>query len=451
MRPDDPSRWDFDVAVIGGGPAGSTCAAALARRRRRVLLLERERFPRFHIGESLLANVSDLFDRIGLDPAEFGDRFVEKWGASFVTADGDVSRYVDFTAALQTPRPRTWQVERSKFDDMLLRHALASGAEVHQETRALHATFAPDGVEVAFAGEQGGERRARVGAVVDASGRAGFLSARLGHRRPDPRLRKVAVHAHYEGIARPEGRRGGDIRIVSRPDLGWFWFIPLAGERMSVGVVVDHAVHAARPQGTLEETLAAYIAETPQAVAWCRTARRISPVRTEADFSYHADRHAGDRYLLAGDAGAFLDPVFSTGVMLAMTSGVEAAEAIDAGLTAGDLSARRFQPYERRLHRRYLHFRRFVAGFYEAPFRDVFFQPTARLGLAPAVTSILAGNWRPSWAVRWRIAVFFALVWMQRYVTVVPRTHSGALSSAAPPVAAPAVAPGDGVTTTTGS
>jgi flavin-dependent dehydrogenase len=315
----------------------------------------------------------------------------------------------------------------------------------------LNAAFGPEGVDVSFAGDESGEQRVRVGAVVDASGRAGFLGARLGFRRPDPRLRKVAVYAHYEGISRPEGRRGGDIRIVSRPDLGWFWFIPLAGGRMSVGVVVDLAVHNARSHASLEETLAAYIEETPQAAALCRSARRVSPVRSEADFSYHSDRHAGDRFLIAGDAGAFLDPVFSTGVMLAMTSGVEAAEAIEAGLAAGDLSARQFRPYERRLHRRYLHFRRFVAGFYEAPFRDVFFQPTARLGLAPAVTSILAGNWRPSWAVRWRVALFFLTVRMQRYLTLVPRTHSGRPRSAAPPLKATAVASGGEVTTATGS
>jgi flavin-dependent dehydrogenase len=411
---------DHDVIVVGGGPAGAAVATRLARRGRRVLVLERETFPRFHIGESQLPWSREVWRELGVDDALARAGFVEKWGASFITAEGAVEQYADFTAAVETRDPRTYQVARAEFDRILLAHAAACGAEVRQPAQALDVTFDADGVTLRYrAGDT--EHEARAAAIVDASGRSGFLARRHSERRFDPLLRNVSLHAQYEDVPRRSGRRGGDIRMVMRPDRGWFWFIPLSPTVTSVGVVVPKDVHTRVDAATLEDALARYLAETPTAAALIASARRVTPVRFDADYSYCADRFAGDRWLLVGDAGAFLDPIFSTGVLLAMQSGIDAADALDAGLAAGDLSTRRFARYERTARARYTHFRRFAVGFYDPAFRDLFFSPGAPFGVREAVISVLAGNWRPRLATRVRIAFFFAAVALQRRVGIAPR------------------------------
>ncbi len=357
--------------------------------------------------------------------------FVEKWGASFITAEGAVEQYADFTAAVETRDPRTYQVPRAEFDRILLAHAAASGADVRQPAQALDATFDADGVTLRYLAD-GTEHEARAAAIVDASGRTGFLARRRSERRFDPVLRNVSLHAQYEDVPRRPGRRGGDIRMVMRPDRGWFWFIPLSPTVTSVGIVVPKDVHARADAPTLEDALARYLAETPTAAAFTESARRITPVRFDADYSYCTDHFAGDRWLLVGDAGAFLDPIFSTGVLLAMQSGIDAADALDAGLAAGDLSTRRFARYERTVRTRYTHFRRFAVGFYDPAFRDLFFSPGAPFGVREAVISVLAGNWRPGLATRVRIAFFFAAVALQRHVGIAPRlTELDGVDSAA--------------------
>jgi flavin-dependent dehydrogenase len=435
--------WDHDVAVIGGGPGGSAAAAQLARKGHRVLLLERDTFPRFHIGESQLPWSDEVFRALGCEDLVAEAGFVPKWGASFTSHDGTASQYADFSRALETPRPQTWQVPRDRFDEVLLRHAQRSGAEVRQGTRALDAIFDDDGATLNYVDARGLTRTVRVRAVVDASGRAGFLAKRFGKRVVDPVLRNVAVHAQFEGVRRPEGRRAGDIQMVTRPDRGWFWFIPITPTITSVGAVIPKSVHAAAGKPTAEESLQHYLDETPAAAALVSEARRVSPGRFDADYSYLHTQQAGDRWVLVGDAGGFLDPIFSTGVLLAMQSGLEAAEALSAGLAAGDLSRPRFAAYERALERRYRHFRRFAVGFYDPSFRDLFFTRSSRFGIYEAVLSVLAGNWRPSRGTRLRLALFFGLVALQRVLPIAPRSPrarawSGPVLPAAPERPAPA-------------
>lgn len=409
----------FDVAVIGGGPGGSSVATALARRGRSVLLLERDRFPRFHIGESQLPWINGVLEALGAHDAVAKAGFVEKWGASFSEIDGTPAAYVDFTAAVETPVPQTYQVPRAAFDEVLLRHAERSGVIVREEHRALDAAFDPDGVTLRFTGPAG-PSEARVQAVVDASGRAGLLARRIGGYETDVMLQHVAVHAQYEGIPRASGRPAGDIRVLTRADVGWVWLIPISERVTSVGVVVPQALHRRESRATAEESLEHYLRETPAAPALLREATRVSPARFDADYSYLARAMAGDRWVAVGDAAAFLDPIFSTGVLLAMQGGLEAAEAIDAGLRAGDLSARRFEGYEGVVRRRYHYFRRFVVGFYDPYFRRLLFRRSRRLGIYEAVLSALAGNWRPTLGTRLRIQLFFAIVAVKRFFRAAP-------------------------------
>lgn len=413
------ARW-FDVAVIGGGPGGSSTATALARSGRRVLLLERDRFPRFHIGESQLPWINGVLAVLGAHDAVAKAGFVEKWGASFWEIDGRPAAYVDFTAAVETPAPQTFQVPRARFDELLLRHAERSGVVVREGHRAVDAAFDGGGVTLRYAGPDGLEQTARVAAVVDASGRAGFLARKIGRYETDAMLQHVAVHAQYEGIPRAEGRAAGDIRVLTRPDVGWIWLIPLSETVTSVGAVVPQGLHRRESKATAEESLDHYLRSTPAAPDLLREARRVSPARFDADYSYLATKMAGDRWVAVGDAGSFLDPIFSTGVLLAMQGGLEAAEAIEAGLRAGDLSARRFARYERVVRRRYHYFRRFVVGFYDPYFRRLLFRRSRRLGIYEAVLSALAGNWRPSLGTRLRIQLFFTIVTLKRFFRVAP-------------------------------
>ena len=207
---------EFDVAVIGGGPAGATTACRLARAGRRVILLERDRFPRFHVGESLLATVNDVLEEIGAADLVRARGFPAKWGATFGTGDGTFERFADFSVAPEVRTPQTWQVPRAEFDELLLRHAAASGADVREGHRVVDVAFDGDGATVSFRDAADSPREVRVAAVVDASGRVGLLARKLDLRVDEPGLDNIAVFAHYSGVPRAEGRRAGDIRIVAR-------------------------------------------------------------------------------------------------------------------------------------------------------------------------------------------------------------------------------------------
>lgn len=426
--------WDYDVAVAGSGPAGATTAALLARGGARVLLIEKEPMPRFHIGESLLPYGSPLLEELGLAPLLRDRGYVVKRGASFVTEDGGRRARLRFAAAPDVPAPATWHVLRADFDRMLSERAAAFGARVRMPAAVERASFHADHVELDLAGG-GGPARVTAGMLVDATGRHGLLARALSLRVTDPELRKVAIFSQFRGALPAPGEEAGDIRIIARADGGWFWIIPLPEGRISVGVVFDHAEDLRRPGENPDETLLRHVRATPSARECLHDFTPLEPARWEGGFSYTTKAYAGDRWLLVGDAGSFLDPVFSTGVQLAMAGGREAAGAILGALRKGpQLGARNFRAYGRLQRRRYRFFRPFVLGFYRPAFRDRLFQPEDWPAGAAALVSALAGNDNPGWRVRLRQRLFFLLVALsERFPSLArPSSLSPPRSPAAP-------------------
>ena len=411
--------YDFDFAVAGGGPAGSSAAISLGQRGHSVVLFERETFPRFHIGESLLSTANDAFAALGVSKRIEAACFPKKWGARLYTHDGQSGRYVDFANAREITRPQTYQVCREEFDRILLERAREVGVDVREGCNVFTCEFASDAAILDVASRaDAATSRVRVRALVDATGRGGLIARQFNLRTEEPRLANVAIFSHYTNVPRLEGPRPDDIRLVARDDAGWFWLIPISKELTSVGVVLPKALYRGLANGSPEETLNSTIADTPIVAELMRHARREWPVRVEKDFSYSASAYAGDRWILAGDAGSFLDPVFSTGVSIAMESGIEAAGELHRALMRNDFSASSFAAFSRRQRKRFERFRRFVVGFYTPQFRDVFFSPEPPKLIFRSVTTVLAGKWDSSLWTRFLNELFFGIISIQKRLNI---------------------------------
>lgn len=415
------AHYDFDFAVAGGGPAGSSAAIALAQKEHSVVVFERDTFPRFHIGESLLSTANDHFAALGLTERIAAAHFPEKWGARLYTHDGSSGRGVDFSTVTQVNRPQTYQVPRAEFDAILLNRAREAGADVREAHQVTAVDFDHEAATIDFRNEAGNTGTVRVRALVDASGRHGLIARKFNLRTDEPRLANIAIFSHYSSVPRIPDGRPDDIRLVACRDSGWFWLIPIGNDLMSVGVVIPRARFTQMPEGTNEERLARAIADTPVVANLMKNAKREWPVRVEKDFSYRASTYAGDRWILAGDAGSFLDPVFSTGVSIAMESGIEAAGELDRAKRRDHFRASEFAGFSRRQARRYRMFRRFVVGFYSPEFRDLFFNPDPPEAVFRAMVTVLCGRWNCNLRTRFMNSLFFAAVAIQKRMAFAPR------------------------------
>ncbi len=409
----------FDVAIIGGGPAGSTAATLLAQRGRSVLVLEREKFPRFHIGESLLPFSMATFSRLGVAGKIEAAGYVVKHGAEVSSSDGERETRFYFKNAFRSPAATAIQVPRADFDKLLLDHSRACGAEVREETTVERMDFAAGHVELELKGVGGSADIVRARYLLDCSGRHAVVGTRFDLKRTYPHLRKFAVYAHYEGVETPCGIDGTLTRMV-RADDHWFWMIPLSPTLTSVGVVMDtddFRRFDARP----EEVLNQLIAASPVMTERMRLATRVSKVHASGDYSYRNRRLHGDRWLLAGDAAGFIDPIFSSGVFLAVLGGEQAADALDAALKNPACRTARFRDYSRNLTKVMKLYLRFVEGWYRREFIETMLNPQEIFQIVPAVNAVLAGNLGGDFALRWRLWLFHAIVAVQKFVPLSPR------------------------------
>lgn len=404
----------YDVAIIGGGPAGSVAGALLARAKRRVIVLERDKFPRFHIGESLLPFSMQAFTRLGLHEKFARAGFMEKFGGEMYGACGDDGVKFYFEDGFRSRTDRSYQVTRADFDKVLLDHAAESGAEVREETSVDKIDFSDDEATLATSL---GQIRARY--VIDASGRNSILGAKFKLKKNYQHLQKVSVFAHYDGMIRAEGRDGTLTRMVRAIDR-WFWVIPLSATRTSVGVVLDGAVYK-RSGLSAEEFLQEAIEEQPILMQQMRHAERVTPVRTAADFSYRSTQLTGDRWMLAGDAAGFIDPVFSSGVFLAVLAGEQAADALHEVLDHPRKRRKLFARYESNINKAMDVYLRFVDAWYSKEFIEVFLHPQDLFQIPPAVNAVLGGNIGDSFAIKWRMWIFYLLVRLQKYIPLCPR------------------------------
>lgn len=358
----------YDAIIIGGGPAGATAAAVLAQKGRRVAVLEKEKFPRYHIGESLLPYGYFTLERIGVLERMKSSHFTRKYSVQFVGASGRASVPFYFSQQLDHEASGTWQVLRSEFDQLLLDNARDRGAEIIEETTArelLQSDGAVTGVRsVSKAGE---EREFHAPITIDATGRDAFSVSQNGWKVRDPVLNKIALWTYYEGALRDPGIDEGATTVAYVPEKGWFWYIPLANNIVSVGVVAekDYLYKDTRDPATIFH-------REVQNNAWIEkhlaVGRQFGPYRVTGEYSYRSRHCAADGLVLVGDAFAFLDPVFSSGVLLALRSGELAADAVDAALTAGDVSAARFREYGARVCEGIEAMRKLVYAFYNQNF-----------------------------------------------------------------------------------
>ncbi|MDB6037460.1 MAG: tryptophan halogenase [Verrucomicrobiales bacterium] len=383
---------EYDTIIIGGGPAGASAAAILAGYGHRVMVLEREKFPRYHIGESLLPFTFEPLKRLGLIEKLRASAFVKKFSVQFVSPSGRASQPFYFFDRYDQDVSQTWQVLRAEFDLLLLNNAREQGAEVLEQT-AVRELIEEDGKVIGVRAEaaSGQKREFRAPITIDCSGREAFAAIRNRWRVGDPELHKVAVWTYYRGAMRDSGIDAGATTVAFVPEKGWFWYIPLHDDLVSVGIVAEGKYLS---RDGVRETKAMFDREIERNL-WVKN--HLAPGTQTGDYfitgeySYHARHCAAEGLVLAGDAFCFLDPVFSSGIMLALKSGVMAGDVVHQCIVSNDFSPMRFADYGTVLREGIENMRKLVYAFYDPNFS--FRQLTDKYpDLAGDITDCLSGD-----------------------------------------------------------
>lgn len=361
-----PDHHSPRVVVVGGGPAGTTAATLIAQQGYEVELFERERFPRYHIGESLIPETYWVLKRIGMLDKMKSSHFVKKYSVQFVSPSGKHSAPFYFHDNKPHECSQTWQIRRSEFDTMMLQNAQEHGVRVHEGVRVLDVLFDGDrATGVLISDEAGQSREVRADVVVDASGQSSMLINKFKLRVPDPELNKGAIWTYFKGAYRDQGKDEGATIVLSlQGKEGWFWYIPMHDDVVSVGVVADFG-YLFQGRKSHEATFAEEMEKCPAVKERVAMATQAAPIKATKDYTYKASQAAGNGWVLVGDAFGFLDPLYSSGVLLALKSAELAADTIVEGLQKGDTSATQLRKWEAGYVEGMDRMRRLVCEYYD--------------------------------------------------------------------------------------